>query len=485
MGSTSVNSIKFDTMSKRRNRANKTFENVPVVDAGAKGKSVAKTEDGAVIFLKNAVPGDIVDIKTFKKRKSFYEGEATIFHKLSDRRTTPVCKHFGTCGGCKWQHMSYESQLFFKQKEVVENLTRIGHLELPEVTPIAGSKEQFYYRNKMEFSFSDSRWLTLKEIQSDVQIADKKALGFHIPGMWDKILHLDECHLHPAIGEQIRLSVHAFAKAEHITYFSPREKSGVLRTLMLRMASTGEIMVVLQLFKDDPEARIALLEHLKATFPQIKSLQYIINEKANDTIYDQDVICYHGRDHIFEEMEGLQFKISAKSFYQTNSQQAYELYRITREFAGLTGKEHVYDLYTGTGTIAQFVAKEAKHVVGIESIPVAIEDAKANAAHNGIENTTFIAGDMKEVFTQDFIAEYGKPDVVITDPPRDGMHKDVVAQLLLLAAPRIVYVSCNSATQARDLAILKEQYEIIKYQPVDMFPQTHHVESVVLLELRK
>ena len=469
-------------MSKRRNRANKTFENVPVVDAGAKGKSVAKTEDGAVIFLKNAVPGDVVDIKTFKKRKSFYEGEATAFHTLSDRRTNPVCKHFGTCGGCKWQHMSYDSQLFFKQKEVVENLTRIGHLDLPEVTPIAGSVDQYYYRNKMEFSFSASRWLTLEEIQSDIQIEDKKALGFHIPGMWDKILHLDECHLHPAIGEQIRLSVHAFAEAEHIEYFNPREKTGVLRTLMLRMSSTGEIMVVIQFFKEDEKARIGLLEHLKTTFPQIKSLQYIINEKANDTIYDQDVICYHGRDHIFEEMEGLQFKINAKSFYQTNSQQAYELYKITRDFAGLSGDELVYDLYTGTGTIAQFVAKKAKHVVGIESVPVAIEDAKANAAHNNIDNTTFFAGDMRDVFTADFITEHGSPDVVITDPPRDGMHKDVVAQLLALAAPRIVYVSCNSATQARDLALLKEQYKVVKYQPVDMFPQTHHVESVVLLE---
>lgn len=472
-------------MSKRRKRANKTFENVPVVDAGAKGKSVAKTEDGAVIFLKNAVPGDVVDIQTFKKRKSYFEGEATVFHTLSDRRTEPVCKHFGTCGGCKWQHMSYESQLFFKQKEVVENLTRIGHLELPEVTPIAGSEEQYYYRNKMEFSFSASRWLTLEEIQSEVQIEDKKALGFHIPGMWDKILHLDECHLHPAIGEQIRLSVHAFAEAEQIEYFNPREKTGVLRTLMLRMSSTGEIMVVIQFFKEDEKARISLLEHLKNSFPQIKSLQYIINEKANDTIYDQEVICYDGRDHIFEEMEGLQFKINAKSFYQTNSKQAFELYKITRDFAGLTGEELVYDLYTGTGTIAQFVAKKANHVVGIESVPVAIEDAKANAAHNGIDNTTFFAGDMRDVFTADFIAEHGAPDVVITDPPRDGMHKDVVAQLLALAAPRIVYVSCNSATQARDLALLNEQYKVVKYQPVDMFPQTHHVESVVLLEIIK
>ncbi|AGC75499.1 23S rRNA (uracil1939-C5)-methyltransferase [Nonlabens dokdonensis] len=472
-------------MSKRRRRAQKSFENVPVVDAGARGKSVAKTEEGEVIFLTDAVPGDVVNIQTFKKKRSFYEGRVTKFIELSERRAAPVCKHFNTCGGCKWQHMTYESQLYFKQKEVVENLTRIGHLELPEITSIAGSSQQYHYRNKMEFSFSANRWLTLEEIQSDVEIEDKKALGFHIPGMWDKILHLDECHLHPQIGEDIRLSVHAFAKAENISYFNPREKSGTLRTLMLRMSSTGENMVVIQFFQDNEAQRVALLDHLKESFPQITSLQYIINEKANDTIYDQDVICYHGRDHIFEEMEGLQFKINAKSFYQTNSQQAYELYKITRDFAGLSGEELVYDLYTGTGTIAQFVAKKAKHVVGIEAIPVAIEDAKTNAQHNGIDNTTFFAGDMKEVFTQEFIDEHGQPDVVITDPPRDGMHKDVVAQLLQLSAKKIVYVSCNSATQARDLALLNEKYEITKVQPVDMFPQTHHVENVVLLELRK
>ncbi|WP_194850756.1 23S rRNA (uracil(1939)-C(5))-methyltransferase RlmD [Nonlabens antarcticus] len=474
-------------MSKRRRRAQQTFENVPVVDAGARGKSVAKTEEGAVIFLTDAVPGDVVDITTFKKKKSFYEGNVTKFHVLSDRRTTPVCKHYDTCGGCKWQEMAYDSQLYFKQKEVTENLTRIGHLELPEITPIKGSDQQYYYRNKMEFSFSANRWLTLKEIQSDMEIDadDKKALGFHIPGMWDKILHLDECHLHPAIGEQIRLSVHAFAKAKNISYFSPREKSGTLRTLMLRMSSTGEVMVVIQFFQDEPKDRIALLEHLKEDFPQITSLQYIINEKANDTIYDQDVILYNGVDYIMEEMEGLQFKISAKSFYQTNSAQAYELYKITRDFAGLDGSQIVYDLYTGTGTIAQFVASKAAKVVGIESIPQAIEDAQANALYNKVENAEFYVGDMKDVFNEDFIAAHGTPDVVITDPPRDGMHKNVVAQLLQLSAPRIVYVSCNSATQARDLELLDEKYKVIKVQPVDMFPQTHHVENVVLLELKK
>ena len=473
-------------MSKRRRRAQKTFENVPVVDAGARGKSVAKTAEGEVIFLTDAIPGDVVDITTFKKRKSFYEGKVTHFHERSSRRTQPVCKHFDTCGGCKWQEMAYESQLYFKQKEVVENLTRIGHLDLPEVEPILGSEQQYYYRNKMEFSFSANRWLTLEEIQSDVQLADdeKKALGFHIPGMWDKILHLDECHLHPAIGEQIRLSVHAFAKAENISYYAPREKSGTLRTLMLRMSSTGDVMVVIQFFQEQEDQRIALLEHLKSSFPAIKSLQYIINEKANDTIYDQDVILYHGDDFIMEEMEGLQFNISAKSFYQTNSAQAYELYKVTREFAGLDGSQTVYDLYTGTGTIAQFVAGKAAKVVGIESVPQAIEDAQANAELNNVTNAEFYVGDMKDVFTADFIDTLGTPDVVITDPPRDGMHKDVVAQLLNLEAPRIVYVSCNSATQARDLALLNTKYNVVRVRPVDMFPQTHHVENVVLLELK-
>ncbi|MGB3592526.1 MAG: 23S rRNA (uracil(1939)-C(5))-methyltransferase RlmD [Nonlabens sp.] len=471
-------------MSKRKRRAVKTFENVSVVDAGARGKSVAKTDEGEVIFLSDAVPGDVVDIQTFKKKKNYYEGRVTRIVTPSTRRVEPVCKHFSVCGGCKWQHMGYQDQLYFKQKEVVENLTRIGHLTLPEITPILGADEQYYYRNKMEFSFSANRWLTLEEINSGEQIDDKQALGFHIPGMWDKILHLDECHLHPSIGEKIRLAAHKFAIQNNISYFNPREKTGMLRTLMLRMSSTGENMVVVQCFEDQPEKRTALLDFLKSEFTEITSLQYIINSKANDTIYDQEVICYHGNDHIFEEMEGLRFKINAKSFYQTNSKQAERLYSVTRELAGLTGSELVYDLYTGTGTIAQYIARNAGHVVGIEAIPVAIEDAKSNARTNKITNTTFVSGDMKDVFTTNFIKEHGSPDVVITDPPRDGMHKDVVAQLLLLQAPKIVYVSCNSATQARDLELLSGAYDITHVQPVDMFPQTHHVENVVLLELK-
>lgn len=468
----------------RKNKRRKTFENVEVVDAGAKGKSVGKAPDGRVIFLTNAVPGDVVDVTTTKKRKAYFEGVATNFHALSDKRTEPVCEHFGVCGGCKWQHMGYEHQLYFKQKEVENNLKRIGHLDLPEITPILGSKEQYFYRNKMEFSFSDSRWLTQEEINSDIEIEDRNALGFHIPGMWDKILDIKKCHLQQDPSNAIRLEVKNFANKNGLTFFNPRKQEGLLRTLMMRTSSTGEIMVLVQFFEENTEHRELLLNHLKETFPEITALLYVINSKGNDTIYDQEVICFAGRDHIFEEMEGLQFKINAKSFYQTNSEQAHELYKVARNFAGLTGDELVYDLYTGTGTIAQFISKNAKKVIGVESVPEAIEDAKANALHNNISNAEFFVGDMKNVFNDSFISEHGKPDVIITDPPRDGMHKQVVEQLLQVASPKIVYVSCNSATQARDLALMKEKYKVTKVQPVDMFPQTHHVENVVLLEKR-
>jgi len=467
-----------------RKKIKQIFENIEVIDAGAKGKTVAKAPDGKVIFLSNAVPGDVIDVQTFKKRKAYYEGKAIKFHRLSDRRTAPKCDHFGTCGGCKWQHMKYEEQLYFKQKEVTNNLTRIGHIELPDITPILGSKEHYFYRNKMEFSFSDSRWLTLEEIQSDEDLGDKNALGFHIPGMWDKILDIKKCHLQADPSNAIRLEVKDFALKNDITFFNTRNQTGLLRTLMIRTSTTGEIMVLFQFFGEDQKKRELLLDHLKATFPEITSLQYVINPKANDTIYDQEVICYHGRDHIFEEMEGLQFKINAKSFYQTNSAQAYELYKITRDFASLTGNEIVYDLYTGTGTIAQFIAKNTLKVIGIEAVPDAIAAAKENAKRNNVENTEFYVGDMAKVFDQTFIETHGKPDVIITDPPRDGMHKKVVEQLLAIEAEKIVYVSCNSATQARDLAILDSKYKVVKTQAVDMFPQTHHVENVVLLKLR-
>jgi 23S rRNA (uracil1939-C5)-methyltransferase len=460
------------------------FENVTVVDAGAKGKTIGKAPDGRVIFLTNTVPSDVVDVQVNKKRKAYFEGVATHFHSLSEKRVDPVCEHFGTCGGCKWQDMGYEHQLFYKQKEVENNLRRIGHLELPESIPIAGSKKQYFYRNKMEFSFSDSRWLSLDEINSTEEIMDRNALGFHIPGMWDKILDIKNCHLQEDPSNAIRLATRNFALDNGLSFFNPRNQYGLLRTLMIRTASTGEIMVLIQFFENDKIKRELLLNYLAKTFPEISSLLYVVNRKQNDTIYDQNIICFAGRDHIFEEMEGLKFKINAKSFYQTNSEQAYELYKITRDFAGLTGNELVYDLYTGTGTIAQFIAKKAKMVVGIEAVPEATADAKANAILNNIDNTVFFAGDMKTIFNSDFIAQNGTPDIIITDPPRDGMHKDVVEQILKIAPKKIVYVSCNSATQARDLEMMKDIYTITKTQAVDMFPQTHHVENVVLLEKR-
>ena len=467
----------------RRNK-HKLFTEVEVIDAGAKGKSVAKADNGSVLFINNAVPGDVVDVQTHKKRKSYYEGKAVAFHKLSSKRTEPKCIHFGVCGGCKWQHMGYEHQLFYKQKEVENNLKRIGKIELPETTPILGSEKQYYYRNKMEFSFSDSRWLTPDEINSDAEFKDRNALGFHIPGMWDKILDLKECHLQAEPSNSIRLAVKNYAVQNNLRFFNTRKQEGFLRTLMIRTSSTGELMVLFQFYEEDKIEREKLLNHIAATFPEITSLLYAINPKGNDTLYDLDIHCYKGRYYIFEEMEGLQFKINAKSFYQTNSEQAYELYKVTREFAGLSGDELVYDLYTGTGTIAQFVAKKAKKVVGIEAVPDAIVAAKENAKQNGIDNVSFYVGDMKKVFTTDFIAQNGTPDVIITDPPRDGMHKDVVQQILNIAPQKVVYVSCNSATQARDLMLLDTMYKITKIQPVDMFPQTHHVENVVLLEKR-
>lgn len=444
---------------------------------------MAKAPDGRVIFISNALPGDVVDVQTTKKKSAYYEGFATKFHERSPLRVPPVCSHFGYCGGCKWQDMNYNSQLYYKQKEVENNLVRLGRIAIPEISPIIGSEEIYHYRNKMEFSFSDMRWLTPDEIQKADTIENRNALGFHIAGAWDKILDIDLCYLQADPSNAIRLEIKRFALANNMPFYSPRQQTGLLRSMMIRISSTGEIMLVIQFFSPDEKINL-LLDHIAKTFPEITSLQYCINNKGNDAIYDQEIICYKGRDCIYEEMEGLRFKINAKSFYQTNSKQAHKLYEVARDFAGLTGNELVYDLYTGTGTIAQFVAKKAKKVVGVEAVPEAIADAKDNARANGIENAVFYVGDMKNVFNDDFIKANGTPDVVITDPPRDGMHKDVVAQLLQIAAPTIVYVSCNSATQARDLSLLDELYEVVKVQPVDMFPQTYHVENVVLLKKR-
>lgn len=467
-----------------RKKKSHIFENIPVIDAGARGKTVAKAPDGRVIFLANAVPGDVVDIKTGKKRKAYYEGTAVKFHKLSSKRTQPVCEHFEYCGGCKWQHMAYEYQLAYKENEVINNLKRIGHLDLPEITPILGCKKTYFYRNKMEFSFSNSRWLTPNEINSTTTIDNKNACGFHIAGMWDKILDIKKCHLQEDPSNQIRNFIKEYGIKNGLEFYNPKAQDGFLRTLMIRISSTGEIMVVIQFFKEDQTKREALLQALFEKFPSITSLQYVINSKGNDTLYDQEITVFKGDEAIFEAMEGLKFKIGPKSFYQTNSAQAYELYKITRDFANLKGNEIVYDFYTGTGTIAQFVAKNANKVIGVEAVPEAIEDAKLNAQLNNIQNVSFYAGDMKEVFNNAFIEKHGKPDVIITDPPRDGMHKNVVAKILEIAPKKVVYVSCNSATQARDLALMKDQYKIVKTQAVDMFPQTHHVENVVLLELK-
>ncbi len=458
------------------------FEKLEVIDAGAKGKAIAKAPDGRVIFLKDAVPGDLVDVQTYKKRKSYYEGNVTAVHRKSERRVDPKCSHFGICGGCKWQNMDYESQLHFKQNEVEQNLKRIGHLDIPPVLPIIPSEKTYFYRNKMEFSFSNNRWLTSEELESGERIGMRNALGFHIPGRWDKILDIEKCWLQDDPSNQIRNEIRSFANSNGFSFFDLKEQNGLLRNLMIRTTSMGEVMVLIQFFDDDKEKRRLLLDHLKEQFPVITSLLYVINQKANDTIYDQDVICYSGRDHIIEKMGDLRFKINAKSFYQTNSEQACNLYDIARQFGALKGDELVYDLYSGTGTIAQFIAKQAKKVIGLESVPEAIEAAHDNAQFNGIKNVEFFVGDMKTMLNDSFVETHGKPDLIITDPPRDGMHPRVVEQILRIAPSRVVYVSCNSATQARDLALMADDYKITRVQPVDMFPQTHHVENVVLLE---
>ena len=464
-----------------RRSKNQLFEGVKVVDTASKGKTVAKTDEGAIIFLNSGVPGDVVDISTYKKRKGFYEGNIVKFHTLSEHRTEPVCEHFGVCGGCKWQHMKYDAQLIFKQKEVAENLKRIGKLDLPELKPILAVENPYWYRNKMEFSFSNQRWLTKEEVDSGIEI-NRNALGFHKPGMWDKIVDVDKCHLQADPSNAIRNFVRLYAHKNELTFFDPKNQVGFLRSLMIRTTSTDEVMIVLQIFHKEDAILFPLLDAVATEFPNLTSIQYVINGKANDTIYDQEIVCYKGQDFITEVMEDLQFKITAKSFYQTNSLQAYELYKVVRELADLKGDELVYDLYTGTGTIAQFVAQNALKVVGVDVVPDSIEAAKTNAIHNKIDNVFFETGDMKDIFTEDFITRHGKASVVITDPPRDGMHKDVVQQLLYLSPERIVYVSCNSATQARDLSLMKEKYRVIASQAVDMFPQTHHVENVVLLE---
>lgn len=462
------------------------LEKVTITDVAAEGKAVAKVNE-LVIFVPYVVPGDVVDLQMKRKKNHYAEAVAVKFHEKSPLRTEPFCSHFGVCGGCKWQCLSYEEQLKYKQKQVFDNLTRIGKVELPEFRPILGSEKTRFYRNKLEFTFSNKRWLTEEEVKQDVKYDQMNAVGFHIPGAFDKVLAIDKCWLQDDISNQIRNAVRDYAYAHNFPFFDLRTQEGLLRNIMIRTSSTGELMVVLQCKVTDDEGRRKMeeiLQFMADSFPQITSLMYVINNKCNDTIGDLDVEVFKGNDHIFEEMEGLRFKVGPKSFYQTNSEQAYNLYKVAREFAGLTGNELVYDLYTGTGTIANFVARQARKVVGIEYVPEAIEDAKVNSALNGIDNTLFYAGDMKDILTNDFIAEHGRPDVIITDPPRAGMHNDVIDVILAAEPKRIVYVSCNPATQARDLQLLDGKYKVTAVQPVDMFPHTHHVENVVQLERR-
>lgn len=462
------------------------LEKVTITDVAAEGKAVAKVNE-LVIFVPYVVPGDVVDLQVKRKKNHYAEAVAVKFHEKSPLRTEPFCSHFGVCGGCKWQCLSYEEQLKYKQKQVFDNLTRIGKVELPEFRPILGSEKTRFYRNKLEFTFSNKRWLTEEEVKQDVKYDQMNAVGFHIPGAFDKVLAIDKCWLQDDISNQIRNAVRDYAYAHNFPFFDLRTQEGLLRNIMIRTSSTGELMVVLQCKVTDDEGRRKMeeiLQFMTDSFPQITSLMYVINNKCNDTIGDLDVEVFKGNDHIFEEMEGLRFKVGPKSFYQTNSEQAYNLYKVAREFAGLTGNELVYDLYTGTGTIANFVARQARKVVGIEYVPEAIEDAKVNSALNGIDNTLFYAGDMKDILTNDFIAEHGRPDVIITDPPRAGMHNDVIDVILAAEPKRIVYVSCNPATQARDLQLLDGKYKVTAVQPVDMFPHTHHVENVVQLERR-
>lgn len=468
----------------RKRRKHPLVEGVKIIDVASEGKSLAKVDD-KVLFVAHAVPGDIVDVQITKSRKQYMEGRVVSFQKLSDDRVDAFCEHFGVCGGCKWQYLPYDKQLYFKHKQVKDNLERIGKIELPEINPILASAETTFYRNKLEFTFSNKRWMTEEEIATDEKIENPKALGFHLPGRFDKILNINKCWLQAEPSNEIRNFVYRYALDNNLSFHDMRQHEGLLRNIIIRTASTGDLMVVVSFFEYDKEAISALLSAIREEFPQITSLQYVINPKLNDTINDLEIKRFHGNDYIMEEMEGLRFKVGAKSFYQTNSKQAYELYQITRKFAGLTGNELVYDLYTGTGTIAQFVSKDAKRVIGIEYVEDAIVDAKANAELNDIKNVEFYAGVMEKLLTPEFIDEHGKPDLIITDPPRSGMHAKVVDTILAVSPKRIVYVSCNPATQARDLQSLDAKYKVVNIQPVDMFPHTHHVENVVLLELRK
>lgn len=470
----------------RKKKPFPVLENITITDVAAEGKALTRVGE-MVVFVPFAVPGDIVDLQIKKKKHSYCEAEVVRFIKYSNVRATPKCEHFGVCGGCKWQNLPYEEQLKAKQKQVYDQLRRIGKVELPEFQPIMGSVKTFEYRNKLEFGCCNKRWLTKDQVASGFKYDNMNGIGFHITGAFDKILPIEKCWLMDDIHNQIRNAIRDYAFENNLNFFDLRGQKGLLRDIIIRNSNTGEWMVIVQFHYDqegDEQKAKALLQHVADRFPQITALMYVNNQKCNDTIGDQDVMVFKGNDHIFETMEGLKFKVGPKSFYQTNTDQAYLLYKVAREFAQLTGEEIVYDLYTGTGTIANFVAHKAKKVIGIEYVPEAIEDAKVNSQVNGIENTSFFAGDMKDILTDGFIAEHGRPDVIITDPPRAGMHPDVISVIMKARPKRIVYVSCNPSTQARDLQLLDAEYKVVKVQPVDMFPHTPHVENVVLLELK-
>jgi 23S rRNA (uracil1939-C5)-methyltransferase len=459
------------------------LEKVTITDIGAEGNALARV-DNLVVFVPMLIPGDVVDIKVIKKRKKYLEGRVTKFHEYSKDRIKPLCIHFGVCGGCKWQHLPYKLQLHYKEKHVKDNLTRIGKIELPVISPIIGSAEIYMYRNKLEYTFSNKRWLTKEEVVSETKFEKEDALGFHIPGLFDKVLDIKECHLQPEPSNSIRNAVKQYAHDKDLQFFDLREQKGFLRNIVIRNTLDGNVMVIVVFFHEDVEKRTGLLDFLASEFPQITSLMFVINSKRNDSLNDQIPVLYKGEDHIVEEMDGLKFRVGPKSFYQTNTRQALVLYRIAREFAELSGKEVVYDLYTGTGTIANFISGNAGKVIGIEYVEEAVHDAKINAEINNIHNTSFFAGDMKEVLTESFFNSNGKPDVIITDPPRAGMHEDVIKIIAGAAADRIVYISCNPSTQSRDIQLLSNNYYVAAVQPVDMFPHTHHVENVVLLRRR-
>ncbi len=474
------------------------LQNIEISGVAAEGKSIAKVavnndnnDEQLVIFIPYGAPGDVVNIKVDKKKKNWAEAHITSFVKESDIREIPICSHFGTCGGCKWQHLPYSYQISCKQQQVVDALQRIAKVELPDISPILGSKNIWRYRNKMEYTFSNKKWRTWEEINSGNEFADScNALGFHIPGAFDKVLHINQCHLQDELGDKIRNWLYEYAENNGLSFYDLKAQNGFLRTLMIRIASTGEIMVCVVFGENNNREIDKLMTELKSEFSMITSLLYVVNLKVNDTIGDQEINIFSGREYINEEMEGLHFRVNAKSFYQTNSLQAYELYKVTRSFAGLDkdvdeeNKPLLYDLYTGTGTIANFVAKKCRQVIGIEYVPEAIEDAKLNSTVNNIDNTLFYAGDMKDILTDDFIAQHGRPDIMIIDPPRAGMHDDVIKVILNAEPKLLVYVSCNPATQARDISLLDAKYRVTAVQPVDMFPHTHHVENVVRLELK-